>query len=139
MTLMTIGQVARASGTGVETLRYYERERLLPAPTRRPSGYRVYHPKTVARLRFIRRAKDLGFSLQEIRQLLNLQDEAPGDRAEVKTIADRKIAELEMRIRDLQQMRTTLARFSKACSGMGPVRGCPIIEALQGDHHAADL
>lgn len=131
--LMTIGQVANASGTGIQTLRYYEREKLLPAATRKPSGYRLYQPEAVARLRFIRRAKDLGFSLEEIRQLLKLQDEKPGNRARVKSIADDKVTELDRKIRDLKRMRHVLAHVSESCSGKGPVHDCPIIEALQGN------
>ena len=130
---MTIGQVARASGTSIQTLRYYERERLLQAQARKPSGYRVYRPEAVARLRFIRRAKALGFSLAEIRELLRLQDEKPGNRAKVKAVADNKIAELDQKIRDLRRMRTVLAHLSEECSGSGPVHGCPIVEALQAD------
>jgi len=127
---MTIGQIANASGTGIQTLRYYEREKLLPPAARKPSGYRVYYPEAVARLRFIRRAKDLGFSLQEIRELLKLQDEKPGNRARVKIIADRKVTELDEKIRDLTRMREVLARLARSCSGKGPVHGCPIVEAL---------
>lgn len=130
--LMTIGQVANASGVGIQTLRYYERENLLPTAARKPSGYRLYQPDAVARLRFIRRAKDLGFSLEEIRQLLKLQDERPGNRTRVKAIADQKVHELDNKIRDLKRMRTVLTRLSKTCSGKGPVHDCPIIEALQG-------
>jgi len=129
--LMTIGQIATASGIGIQTLRYYEREKLLPPAARRPSGYRVYQPEAVARLRFIRRAKDLGFSLPEIRELLKLQDEKPGKRARLKSLADRKVAELDEKIRDLSRMREMLAHLSRSCSGKGPVQGCPIVEALQ--------
>lgn len=131
--LMTIGQVANASSVGVQTLRYYEREKLLPTAARKPSGYRLYQPDVVARLRFIRRAKALGFSLEEIRQLLKLQDERPGNRTRVKAIADQKVRELDKKIRDLKRMRTVLAHLSKTCSGKGPLHGCPIIEALQGN------
>ncbi len=131
--LMTIGQVANSSGIGIQTLRYYEREKLLPAAARKPSGYRLYQPGAVARLRFIRRAKDLGFSLEEIRQLLKLQDEKPGNRTKVKALADQKVMELDKKIRDLERMRTVLARLSETCSGKAPIHDCPIIEALQGN------
>jgi MerR family copper efflux transcriptional regulator len=131
--LMTIGQVANASGMGIQTLRYYEREKLLPAAMRKPSGYRLYQPEAIARLRFIRRAKHLGFSLEEIRQLLKLQDEKPGNRARVKAIADDKVAALDKKIRDLKRMRTVLAHLSETCSGKGPLHDCPIIDALQGN------
>jgi MerR family copper efflux transcriptional regulator len=121
---MAIGQVARASGTSIQMLRYYERERLLQTHARKPSGYRVYRPEAVARLRFIRRARALGYSLEEIRELLRLQDEKPGNRAKVKAAADNKIAELYQKIRDLRRMRTVLAHLSEESSGSGPVHGC---------------
>ena len=133
MLLMTIGQVANASGVGIQTLRYYEREKLLSTAARKPSGYRLYRSEVVARLRFIRRAKDLGFSLDEIRELLRLQDEKSGNRAKVKATADRKIAQLNDKIRDLSRMRGVLAHLSKSCSGKGVVHGCPIVEALQAN------
>jgi MerR family transcriptional regulator, copper efflux regulator len=133
MLLMTIGQVANASGVGIQTLRYYEREKLLSTAARKPSGYRLYRSEVVARLRFIRRAKDLGFSLDEIRELLRLQDEKSRSRAKVKAIADRKIAQLDDKIRDLSRMREVLAHLSKSCSGKGAVHGCPIVEALQAN------
>lgn len=126
---LSIGRLARASGVGVETIRFYEREGLLAAPPRTPAGYRQYDPDTVERLDFIRRAKRLGFSLEEIRQLLALA-EAHGDRARVKALAEHKLAEIERRIEELRRMRTALAELTRQCSGHGAVEGCPIIEAL---------
>ena len=132
MDRMTIGKLARASGVGVETLRFYEREGLLPEPARTPSGYRQYPPESVARMTFVRRAKRLGFSLAEIRELLTLA-EAHGDRSQVKSIAAHKLAEIDKRIDELQRMRGVLAELTRKCSGHGPVEGCPIIEALTED------
>jgi DNA-binding transcriptional MerR regulator len=126
---LTIGQLARASDVGVETIRFYEREGLLSPSGRRANGYRVYHPEASERLAFIRRAKALGFSLGEIRELLALS--APdGDRSEVKAVAEHKLAEIERRIEELQRMRGALAELTRQCSGHGPVDGCPIIETL---------
>ena len=126
---LTIGQLAKASAVGVETIRYYEREGILEPPWRGANGYRHYPPETVARLGFVRRAKSLGFSLAEIRELLGLADPT-GDRARVKTLAQHKLAEIDRRIEELRRMRMALADLDRQCSGHGPVEGCPIIEAL---------
>ena len=131
-TAVTIGRLAKATGVGVETIRFYEREGLLEAPRRTASGYRQYPPETAERLGFIRRAKALGFSLAEIQELL--QFAAPTtDRARVKALADHKLAEIDQRIEDLQRMRRALSDLTRQCSGHGPVAGCPIIEALNED------
>lgn len=129
---LTIGQVARLADTGVETIRFYEREGLLDQPARRPSGYREYPADVVARLRFIRRAKELGFTLKEIRELLALRHDPDADTAEVKRRAEAKIADIDARIRDLQRARQALVRLAEACPGHGPLLDCPIIEALNG-------
>lgn len=126
---MTIGRLASTASVGVETIRFYEREGLLEPPERTASGYRLYPPETAERLGFIRRAKALGFSLAEVRELLGLA-EPTGDRARVKALAERKLAEIERRIDELRRMREALAGLSRQCSGHGPVEGCPIIEAL---------
>lgn len=125
---LSIGQLAKTVETGVETIRFYERRGLMPEPPRTASGYRRYPRDATDRLLFIRRAKRLGFSLDEIGTLLRLQD--GGDRGEVKAIAQAKLAQIEARIDDLRRMRKTLADLEKRCSGHGPVAGCPIIEAL---------
>lgn len=129
---LTIGRLARAAGVGVETIRYYEREGLLPEPARTASGYRQYPADTVDRLGFIRRAKRLGFSLGEVRELLALA-QAEGERAQVKAIAEHKLAGIERRIEELTRMRAALTELTRRCSGRGPVEGCPIIEALTDD------
>ena len=126
---MTIGHLARAAGTGVETIRFYERERLLQEPARTQSGYRQYPPDAVERLAFIRRAKTLGFSLAEIRELLALA-RPEAERARVKAIVEHKLADIDHRIDELHRMRKALAELDHQCTGQGPVEGCPIIEAL---------
>lgn len=133
MSRLSIGEVARLSNIGVQAIRYYEREGLIPAPARRASGYRMYETEIVQRLEFISRAKSLGFSLQEIRELLSLQDEIPGNRSRVRALATHKLEELRTKIRDLKLMETVLAALVEDCSGRGPVRGCPIIESLHGE------
>src|SRR5262249_10440299 len=130
MKTLTIGQVARQAGVGVETVRFYEREGLLAEPARRESGYRQYEGGAVARLRFIRRAKELGFTWKEIRELLALRDDPDAGRADVRQRAERKVADIEARVRDLVRMRDALGRLAAACHGDGPAEGCPILEAL---------
>lgn len=125
---VSIGQLAKNTDMGVETIRFYERRGLMPEPPRAPSGYRRYPLDAADRLHFIRRAKRLGFTLDEIGTLLSLQD--GGERTQVKALAQAKLAQIEARIDDLKRMRKTLADLETQCSGRGPVAGCPIIEAL---------
>lgn len=132
--VMTVGRLARSASVGVETIRFYEREGLLHEPARTASGYRQYPRETIARLEFIRRAKQLGFSLAEVRELLALA-RPRGDRAQVKAIAEHRLAEIEQRIEQLRRMRAALAELDRQCSGHGPVEGCPIIETLSGRDH----
>ena len=128
---LTIGAVARRAGVGIDTIRYYERQGLLPEPQRRASGYRDYRTDVVERLRFIRRAKALGFTLEEIAELLALSGRR--DVAAVKRGAQRKLAALEQRIAELTRIRDGLARLVRACSGHGRVEDCPILSALNED------
>ena len=129
---LTIGKVARGAGLAIDTVRYYEREGLLQKPARTPSGYRQYAPDAVKRLQFIRQAKELGFTLSEIREILTLKV-APGKScADVRAHAEAKIADVEQRIAQLGRMKRALARLANACSGRGPTSECPILEALEG-------
>lgn len=125
------GELARSAGVGVETVRFYEREGLLPEPPRRPSGYRMYPPGAVSRLRFIRRARELGFSLREIDQLLTTSG-ASGPRCErVQEQLATKIADVEGRIADLRRVRDALLALADDCEGHDE-SGCPFLEALDG-------
>jgi Hg(II)-responsive transcriptional regulator len=130
---LTIRQVATAADVNVQTIRYYERRGLFPAPRRTPAGYRQYTDDAVARLRFIRHAQDLGFSLQEIQELLGLRVRhgAACDAVEAKT--RQKIDVVQQRIRDLQRMKRTLKRLAAACAARRPTDDCPILEVLE-DH-----
>ena len=132
---MKIGELARLAGSNVETIRYYEREGLLEEPDRRTSGYREYGRGVIDRLRFIHRAKDLGFTLREIKELLRLHADEDATRAEVKRRAEEKAAVIEAKIADLQRMRAALGGLIESCDGEGPLDGCPIIEALAACHH----
>jgi MerR family mercuric resistance operon transcriptional regulator len=127
---LTIGQVARHAGVGVETVRLYEREGLLVESPRKDSGYRQYGEGIIARLRLIRRAKELGFTLAEIKELLALRVDPSTSCGDVKSRAESKIADVEEKIRTLQRMKKALVRLTKACSGRGPVNDCPILESL---------
>jgi Hg(II)-responsive transcriptional regulator len=128
-THFTIGRLADAAGVGIDTVRFYERRGLLPTPKRTASGYRLYDAESISRIRFVRRAKDLGFTLDEIQNLLKLQDNA-GPKAEVKAITKLKLEQIDAKITDLTRMRSVLESLSAECSGKGSVSGCPIIEAM---------
>jgi len=127
---MKIGEVAKAAGIGIDAVRFYEREGLIPAPPRRPSGYREYAPETVVSLRFIKRAKELGFTLKEIGELLRLEASEGTTAADVREQAEAKLEDLEERIRALQRMRRTLRRLVVSCPGQGPLSDCSILRAL---------
>jgi len=133
---LTIGQVAKRAGIGVETVRFYEREGLLEEPQRRPSGYRQFEEGVVSRLRFIRRAKELGFTLKEIKELLSLKLDPQTTCADVKGQAEAKIADIEGKIESLRRMKQVLVKLAKACSGRSETRDCPILEALDGEEEA---
>lgn len=128
---LTIGQVARTCGVGVETVRFYERKGLLPAPPRRESGYRQFPPDTVTRIRFIGRAKELGFSLREIRDLLTLRVDRSTSCGDVKRRARTKLAEIRKKKESLERIEDALVRLTAACRGRGPAGECPILEALE--------
>ena len=128
-TRFTIGRLAEAAGVNIDTVRFYEREGLLQPAPRSAGGYRLYGPEEAQRLRFIRRAKALGFSLEEIGELLRLTEDGH-DRGRVKAIAEHRVADLDQRIAELQRMRGILAHHAGHCSGRGAVKGCPIIQAL---------
>lgn len=130
MKSLTIGQVARLAGVGVETVRFYEREGLLDQPARRESGYRQYPRGAVARLRFIKRAKELGFQLKEIRELIALRLDPDANRADVRRRAEARVADIHARIADLQKMLHALHGLTAACDGDGPALDCPILAAL---------
>ncbi len=127
---LRIGNVARAAGVNVQTLRYYERRRLLRGPERDPNGYRRYDRDAVRVVRFVKHAQALGFSLAEIKELLALRVDPRRSCGDVKRRAEAKLADIERKIEGLRAMKRTLARFIAACSGRGPTSECPILEAL---------
>jgi MerR family transcriptional regulator, copper efflux regulator len=128
--MMMIGEVARRAGVSVETIRFYERQGLVPEPPRTPAGYRQYPEETVSRLRFIQRAKQLGFSLREIAGLISLRLADDASSPDVCARAVTKLGEIDEKIRDLERMRESVAMLVEACSGSGVMDGCPILVAL---------
>lgn len=130
---LTIGTLAKEAGVNLETVRFYERRSLLPEPPRNESGYRLYSPESVRRLRFIKRAQELGFSLGEIEELLKFRPSALSTCAQVRRRAEAKIEDIEAKIKTLQSMKKTLQRLTSECSGYGPASECPILDSLDGE------
>ena len=135
MTFMVLksGQLAQKAGVNQETLRYYEKEGLLPEPERTDSGYRQYQYQDVQRVRFIKRAQELGFSLKEVKELLAFKIDPKFSAKDVKALTEQKIKTIEDKIRDLELIKLTLSNLSCACSGKGTVDDCPIINSLNSD------
>jgi Cu(I)-responsive transcriptional regulator len=126
---MNIGEAARASGVSAKMIRHYEGIGLVAASPRTQAGYRQYHERDVHLLRFIRRARDLGFALDQIRQLLSLWDDPGRASADVKRLAETHIADLDARIDALVEMRSTLVTLAQACHG-DHRPDCPILQGL---------
>lgn len=127
---LTIGGLARRAGLSVETIRFYERNGIIVQPARPAAGYRAYPPDVVARLGFVHEAKQLGFTLKEIGDLLTLRENPKTDAAAVRGRAAAKLAQIEDRISQFQRMRVTLQDLLSACPGRGVLDRCPIVEAL---------
>ena len=128
---LTIGKVAKRAGIGVETIRFYEQEQLLPKPARDPSsGYRLYPPSAISRLQFIARAKELGFTLRQTRELLELRA-GPATCGSMRARAQEKIKDVRDRIEDLRRIEDALQKLTEACPGEGSLNDCPILEALE--------
>ena len=131
---LTIGDVAKEAGVGVETIRFYERKGLIDRPERPASGFRHYDDQLPRRIRFIRHAQELGFSLREIRELLELRIDPEVSCADVKAKAVAKVAEVDEKIESLTRMRDTLLDITRSCAGEGPTSDCPILDAIDDQH-----
>ena len=129
---MNIGQASKATDVSAKMIRYYESIGLVPRSARRASGYRDYGPADIHRLAFIRRARDLGFSTDQMRELLRLWSDRQRSSSEVKAIALEHVAELKQRARHLNEMADALKHLAAACEGNGRPE-CPIIKGLEGD------
>ena len=132
---LTTGQLAKQAQVNIETVRYYERRGLIPEPKRRESGYRQYSRDIVSRIRFIKRAQELGFSLKEIDELLALRFDPTAPAIHVRQKAEAKVMDIDAKIASLQHMKHALLKLIGQCDGHGTVNDCPIIEALEhGDY-----
>ncbi len=129
MATFTIGQLASKAGVNVETVRYYERTGLLESPVRRESGYRQYSDEQLNRIRFIKRAQQLGFTLKEIAELLSIRADATCE--DMKNHVQAKLQDVSAKIRMLQKMKRILSNLEKSCTGSSGSRECPILEALE--------
>ena len=129
---LTRGDLARAIGCNIETIRYYEKTGLLPDPPRSAAGYRIYSAAHATRLRFILRARELGFSMEDIRGLMGLDDGAAPTCAEVKERTKRHLADVRAKIADLRRIESVLAATASRCSG-AEVPNCPVLDAISGN------
>jgi MerR family transcriptional regulator, copper efflux regulator len=131
MKALLIGQVAEQAGVNLQTVRYYERRGLLPRPDRTAGNYRIYTADAPRRVRFVKRAQELGFTLKEIKELLALRAEPQARCADVYEQAEAKVADIDNKLRDLRAMRKALGKLMAECSGRSPASECPILEALE--------
>ncbi|MFQ5655167.1 MAG: MerR family DNA-binding protein [Planctomycetota bacterium] len=138
MRTLTRGELAKRCDVNFETVRYYEREGLIPRPSRSASNYRLYSEDTVHRIHFIKRAQGLGFTLSEIKELLSLRARPRAKCADVLERAEAKIHDIDEKIRTLKAMRRALLKLKSECHGTLPISACPILEALEAeeDHEA---
>ncbi len=130
MQRLTISRLAQLGGVNLETVRYYERRGLLPKPPRTQAGYRQFSPDTAQRLRFIKRAQELGFSLEEVGELLALRIEPEQNRADIRARAEAKIADIEGKMKALTAMKNTLRGLIEQCEQCGSAE-CPILASLE--------
>ena len=130
---LKIGQLATATKVGVDTIRFYENEGLLAKPPRTRSGYRQYPAAAVSRLQFIVRAKELGFTLKEVSELLELRVDPTKSCADVKVLAKAKILDVQSKIADLTRIESALQTLARSCRGKGPTSECPILDAIEQD------
>jgi len=131
--MVRIGEIAGRAGVNIQTLRYYERRGLLAPASRRESGYREYDEEDVRRVRFIRRAQDLGFTLEEIGDLLAFQADAVRSCAAVEKRASLTLERIDAKIADLKRMQTGLAQYVHACRDQRSLDACPLLTALGGE------
>ena len=130
---ISTSELAKRGGVNLETIRYYERVGLLPKPPRSAAGYRQFSAESVRRIRFIKRAQELGFSLKEIKELLALRIALGSTRADVRKRAESKIIDIEEKVQHLRAMKKALVRLTESCCGSGPASDCPMLESLSLD------
>ncbi len=132
MQTMNIGRLAELAEVNIDTIRYYERQKLLPPAARTASGYRQYTESDLERLRFILRSKELGFTLAEIGDLLSLTKHRESDMRGVKRKAEQRLDQVEQKIAELKRVKRGLRKLIDACPGEGKLESCPIVAALSG-------
>jgi MerR family mercuric resistance operon transcriptional regulator len=132
---LTIGELAKQGKVNLETIRYYEQQGLIPKPPRLQSGYRSFPVESVNRLRFIKQAQDLGFSLKEVKELLDLQIDPHSTGADVRKRAEAKLADIEAKMKTLSRIKKALKQLTALCSCVGDVliSECPILESLNSE------
>ncbi len=133
MNNLFIGKLAETAGVNIQTIRYYERIGLIPQPQRKESGYRQYDKKDVQKIKFIKRAKELGFTLREIQDLLTLRVDPDSTCEDIRERAEKKITDIEEKISELKRIKKALDKLTTACVGRGPTGDCPILEALESE------
>ncbi|MDR8390494.1 heavy metal-responsive transcriptional regulator [Aliifodinibius sp. S!AR15-10] len=133
ITTYKIGEVARRASVNKETVRYYEKRELIPQPDRRRSGYRIFTQRHIDQIKFIKRAQELGFTLSEIQELLDLRMDEHTTCTEIKSEAQEKYQDVVKKIEDLQRIKWTLLELIDSCAGEGPKGDCPILGALEGE------
>lgn len=134
ITTYKTGEVARRANVNKETVRYYEKQDLIPKPDRRRSGYRIFTQRHINQIKFIKRAQQLGFTLSEIKELLELRVDEETSCSEIKEEAKLKYQDVTQKIKDLRQIQETLVDLIDSCSGGGTIEDCPILEALEGNN-----
>ena len=128
----TVSKLAEAAGVGVETIRFYQKRGLVPQPARRGPGYRVYDEDSVARIRFIKNAQALGFTLNEIGELIKLEEDTRAQCSDLQVRADEKIAIIDNKLAELTRMREELTRLSRSCASDQPLSECRLMNCLEG-------
>lgn len=128
---MLIGELAERAGVPIQTIRYYERRGLIAEPPRRSGGFREFSPEYIDRIRFIKRAQELGFTLREVEDLLDLRVDPETSCAEIKGETEEKLKNVKEKIRDLERIRDSLSRLIDECQGTGPTSECPILDAMK--------
>jgi len=134
ITTYKIGEVAHRADVNKETVRYYEQRELIPKPDRRRSGYRIFTQRQIDQIKFIKRAQQLGFTLREIKELLELRVDEETSCSEIKEEAQKKYQDVTQKIKDLRQIQDTLVDLIDSCSEGGPIDNCPILNALEGEN-----
>lgn len=130
MRSLTVGELAERAGIHPESVRFYETQRLMPEPVRTRAGYRMYTEVSVRRIRFIKRAQELGFSLKEVKELLAFSEDRGLDCSDVRALAQAKVVEISSKIETLESMRRALGELTEACPGSGSVTRCSILECI---------